>query len=68
MASIKREMAGFQPDEQEELGRQIASYLRRVRNLREALKAGEEELERSEGRSLADLDETIARLRRRHAG
>jgi len=68
LASIEKELAGFQPEEQERLGQQFANYLRRVKALREALGAGEADIARGKIRTLANLDEAIAVLRRQYAG
>lgn len=66
--SIEDELAAFQPEEREQLSRQIADYLHRVRNLRQALASGEADIAEGRTGTLSDLDQAINALRRQYAG
>jgi len=68
MTTIENELAGFQPEEREQLSRQIADYLHRVRTLRQALASGEADIAQGRTGTLADLDQVITALRRQYAG
>jgi len=65
---VADELATFRADEQEKLGRQFASYLRKVRTLRQAFGAGEADIEQGKVRTLDNLDAAIEELRRQHVG
>jgi predicted transcriptional regulator len=68
ISCIEEALQAFPPEEQEQLGQDFVSYLKRLKALEEALAVGMRDY--AEGRfvTLEELEQSLDELRRQYAG
>lgn len=68
LAEIERALGSFAPEDQEQLGRDVVSYLESMKALRDELAIGERAVAEGNVVTLDEVDAAMEKLRRQYAG